>query len=735
MIQDGLLPILSHIESYQGLNFWVTLDGRVGLSFDVGSVDIESTNDSSIKDAITQLIRSLKPQALMRVSANCEFMGDEMSDISRKKAISDRGRTINKTVISFEHESAINLVTIAKELLERFQLGKKKSRSVSAKCIELLNSFNISCLYNLGLKARCLTPEEIKNLFDHGSCQWSKTSYGVDAGDNVFGILRLWKQGVTPISPEVLASIRDLLPKPFKIVASLKRMSEGKSSLYLKKVVRQEGSGKDNISHVKAAESESALEDTYLRGASLVELEWYLILSRKSEEDLRRDIRTIRLLLQPLGEIMFESFGGCGSLISSLPGRSQHCPILEKDSVSVNFLPLFSWGESLISESIPRRSMAVHRLDGSIHYFDLFNPTYDAFNAIICGKTGKGKSVLTSLLTASLHHDPDVAIIKVDVGGSGSKECKRLEGVEYTLSIKGPSGINPFECLTGGDHSDEICSILSAFLETLLLEEGETRLTRGMRSEIERLIRAYSESRPEFPSIEGFTKFAGSELPRIELIKRWCPRGAFGQAFVPVEAGKTIPRYRYYNFSEIGQAADQDFSQGMMAAVINQVNLEFLRTKDKRICLICDETPFFIQKNGAFFKFTTANVRKYGHACVLIAQRTNDFIVCGNDAGIIENSPTRFLYSIDGDEEEFGRRFHLTRQQVDSIKNLSSKPHDYSDVFLQDKHGCRVLRLALSNEEYWHLTSTKADNLKLNKLIEAVPGLTIKEAIKCIEHL
>jgi len=199
-----------------------------------------------------------------------------------------------------------------------------------------------------------------------------------------------------------------------------------------------------------------------------------------------------------------------------------------------------------------------------------------------------------------------------------------------------------------------------------------------------------------------------------------------------------IDRYTYFNFEHIHSASNSDYSSGIMAAVIAETNLKALSlNKNARMIFFCDEVPFFIKKNGSFFKLTTANFRKYGHSTILIAQSTKDFELKHesneSDCGIIQNSPIRFLFQIDGKEKEFADKLGLFESDLVKIRSLVKAP-TFRDVLLQDDLGTRVLRIFLTTKEYWLTTTSKKDRDKLNKLRTQIPDLSLKEAINCLTH-
>ncbi|WP_374032905.1 hypothetical protein [Bdellovibrio bacteriovorus] len=102
------------------------------------------------------------------------------------------------------------------------------------------------------------------------------------------------------------------------------------------------------------------------------------------------------------------------------------------------------------------------------------------------------------------------------------------------------------------------------------------------------------------------------------------------------------------------------------------------------------------------------------------------------DTGIIENSPQRFLFSIDGEEDTYRERFGLDVEKIETLKGLRSIPGKFSEVLAQASDGTRKLKIQVTPEEYWRLTTSKVDKDKLTSLMAAVPGLSLREAINCL---
>ncbi len=67
------------------------------------------------------------------------------------------------------------------------------------------------------------------------------------------------------------------------------------------------------------------------------------------------------------------------------------------------------------------------------------------------------------------------------------------------------------------------------------------------------------------------------------------------------------------------------------------------------------------------------------------------------------------------------------------ITKLKYIKGQYSEVFYKTRLGGQTLKVQLSPEEYWLLTSDKSDYDKLSKLIDV--GFTQKEAMQCLKQL
>lgn len=718
-----MIPVLKEIYDYEGLSIFETKEKRLGVGFEILPCDLETENSENYQRKLLSFIRGLRPSSLARIQLYSIHRSDVEGFSQRAQAINELGYSKKKVLLFVELHGEPLIIKSIRDLLLKKETNEKEFQALQE-------------IYDLakqsGLEVVPIEAKELKTLFPNPKEDWAKKSIGVQGPKELIGVIRLHKHLSDPINEFKLSQILEKLPEPYEIHVSWQRIDSGKMKFELERRLKQSSSGKnDDPTQKELLQSTiETLNSSLKNGTSFVEFEFLVLLKRNSESLLRDDLKRSEVILSELAEFKIESFGGAPSFLSTLLGNSQHVTLKEVDETFCLFLPLWREGERK-SSPLTKRDLPLLRNDRSLHQFDLFSPQFSVYNTVIIGTSGKGKSVLTGLLTKSLLNDPDISVIKIDVGGSHSKECELFGGKEHILQLGKSSGINPFDILLLNSSDSEKIGILTKFLSVLIQEQGEVQFSKDIRSQIEECLKDYMPKAIN-PSLQEFYD-SQNHFPRRNLLKRWVKGGAYESAFElqDGESVNTDNRLRYYNFSQVFQASDPEFAQAGMAAVLAQFNIETLKNNEKRIVLICDETPFFIKACFEFFKFSTANVRKFGHAVVLITQLSTDLIVNG-DSGILENSPQRFLFSTDGPISDYQARLGLSDLQAATIKALRAIPEAYSEVFLQTGESGRKLRIEITKQEYWELTSSMKDRMKLQALRAAVPSLTLKEAISCL---
>lgn len=698
-------------------------NGALIAGFEVDLFDEEVYGLDRSEAMLQSILRDLPEGRTLRIYLKSEYSVESGGEHSRSEALRSIGFIKNRAYVFLEKPAKTDLSL----------LFKKKGKSENA----VLTDFQI--LKSHGAHVRPLSQVDIESILPTLGKEVNHSFQTLDLGGEVVSVLRLVKQSAFGMDLSTLSHIKDGLALPCTICCTIEAVPQSTAETFLRRRSKQNAIGTDLQEARKYQEAQSDLEDISLNGSKLFRFEWQCLVARNSEDYLRADREELKRRLEPLGEIYIESVGALESLKSFYPGTIPHFSILEKDSVLVTYMPLISRGDSLSQVRVNKRSLALHRKDESLTYLDVFDPTYESFSWCIFGRPGTGKSVLTNALTRSLINDPNIKVIKIDVGGSHSRETEMLGGIEKTLLLNEPTGINPFDVLKELGPTKEAIQIMAGFLEVLILEEGETKLSKTMKSDLERFISLYAEAGTRVFSLQDFV-LKMQDLPRHELFSRWVGSGVYGNAFRVsedvnrrIEGEWTNSKLLYFNFSKISQALDPDYAQGGLAAVMAQFNLEMLKTSErkKRIVFIADETPFFIKKCFSFFNLSIANVRKEGHGFITVAQKSAHVVIDG-DTGILDNSPNKIFFSLDGDEESFIARTQLSSESVEKIKSLRRQQGEFSEALFKDCHGERVVKIRLSSEEYWSYTSKDEDRRKYQELRKACPSLRIEEIVRCL---
>jgi len=721
-----MIPVLEDIIETGPLSVFQTTDNKFGVGFKLMPCDLEVDDSKDYQHKLLSFVRWLPTHAISRIKLKVE---DNKNDCH----IACRAKHANE--IGYSKKSVILFVELQGEPIIVSKLKKFFNQSVETeKSVQALKDI-YSLAIQSGLNIDPLDKQDIKNQFVDPQANWKKDATSVTDGLRHIGIVRLNKPGQDEISETSIAEALKELPRPFEISVSWQRKSQGKIRLDLEKRLKQTATSSNPTEQTLYESTTLALKESLNSGAQFIDYEFLIIIERKTEALLKTDLKLAQNKLSTFADFHVETFGAAPSWLSSLCGNPSHVTLREIDETFCLQLPIWHFGEKSLAEDT-LKSLPLLRLDHSLYSFDLFSPEFSVYNSVIVGSSGRGKSVLTGLLSRALLNDPQVHVIKLDVGGSHRKECELFGGTEHLLELNKPSGINPFEIVYLDASDAEKIGILSRFLGVLIQEQGELSFTKDLRAQIEENIQSYLQSF-EKPSLQEFFD-QQINFPRRNLLKRWVKGGLYEAAFAERALSPNSThqenRLRYYNFSQVFQASDPEFAQAGLAAVLAQFNMETLKAQGKRIVLICDETPFFIKQCFDFFKFSTANVRKFGHAVVLITQLSSDLVVNG-DTGIIENSPQRFLFSVDGDEGEYQARFSLNKHQMGIIRKLRAIPRDLSEVYFQTAVTGRKLQIKITQQEYWELTSNRQDQEKLNKLKISVPELTLKEAIQCLSRV
>jgi hypothetical protein len=714
------------VDSY---TVWVTDNGTLGVSLLVDLCDLERVGEDDVEAMYRDFFKSLQKDVFCRIQFIRDYGRESsLAHSTRRDALKELGHVEHALIISLETHNT-NFFSL---LFNARKSAKQGKTSLEGLAQRLLRSFDLTAFRSLGVSFRSLNKDELESIFPPELLVLDvlKTKVGVDFGTTLTGVIRLWRPGSTFIGQGHLCGVLDSIGGTFEVRVLIRKKSAVFAEGFLRRSSKRAEGMEDRIGAKKYLEAQEALEKVALGGQDLLEYEYLIIYQRATEEELRRDGSEIVAKLRSVGDFYLETVGSLPSLISAYPGAGFHVSLFETDENIGAILPVSTQGRGAFEFSKASGALHLHRRDGSIDEVHVFDPSFENHSMCVFGTSGKGKSVFTNLLTDSLLNDPKNYIIKVDVGGSHSRQTEMARGQEFVFSIDRPSNMDPFRYLNGSKYQKESVQILSSFLEVLLIDDNEIRLSKSLKQEIEESILKYAQARGERCGFEDFVNWS-RDLPRREFLKRWVKGGVFENAFKCVGEELPVSRLRYYNFSEIFQAQDPDFSQAGFSAVMALFNFEGLLSKDRRLVFICDETPFFIKRCFNFFHLSIANVRKLGHSFITICQKSSD-VVIGGDTSILDNSHIKVLFSVDGDEASFKKRLKVDDDIIHRIGSLQSVSGLYSEALVLDRSGARTFVIRISSEELLRYSTKKTDLIKIAEARKIAPHLNLSEILRCL---
>jgi hypothetical protein len=718
------------IESIKADNLTViALDhGALCVGYEIPIKDAESDPIEAIENEITSYLSQFSNQIRVRFILDSKASYKSESH-SRSQAVNTLGFVENRLFVFFEKDSS-NLLADLRKIKNIF--NPKSFLSEDAK--EFLKDFSIEGLINIGCQPQALGLQDYQSFLPHLDYQISVDSGCIQHGHESIGVVKLVRQASHKISCLTLCQNKDSLALPYRYVVTLETEPALKTEKELRQNSNQAAVGDDAIAANNYIKTQNAMQKVVSEGARFINVEAQFIITRSTSANVKQAANDFITSLRPLGKFYLESVGVFEAWKSSLLGQNQHYPFKEIDEIVPSYLPLFTNGISPLRQQFLPSSLVLQRQDESLQGTSPFQEGYESYSACIIGLPGSGKSVLGNMITRALHFDESINIVKLDVGGSHSRETQMLGGIEYEFTIDKPGGFNPFSIITKAPKTNDLVQILATFLETLLKEEHEAFISKDLKADIETSLQFYIGCDPKNPTIDDFIEQSRNLIPRIKLLERWSSKGIYGNAFKespnPIAADN---RLKYFNFSKISQALDGDFAQGGLASVMVAFNFDMLFNRNgRRFVFMADEVPVFVQRCFSFFDLSISNIRKYGDGFITIGQKTEHFIVHGKS--LLEASPSKFIFTVDTKDEVFADRLGITQKQVSVIKNLRRVQGKYSEVFHVDNLGSRTYRIALSPLEYWSYTSKKEDKDKIQHLLQAVPGLSIKEAIQCLSY-
>lgn len=406
-----------------------------------------------------------------------------------------------------------------------------------------------------------------------------------------------------------------------------------------------------------------------------------------------------------------------------------------KTSNLADLLPLFGpWGGHAEPKILLRSRF------GSLVGFNPFSSELTNSNQIVSGGSGSGKSFLTNLLLMQmLNENPKVFI--VDIGGSYKKICENFDGQYIQLGVEAEFSMNPFDLASGEAlPSNQKLKFLLSLVEIMTKEDGEARLGRLERAEIEAAIqKTYDEvKKPRLSDLrERLLNHPDREIQRFgKILAPWCGKTPYGR-FIDRETTIELQR-PVVCFDLKGLEALPDLQATFLFIITDFVWREVQADRTQMKFLIFDECWKLLENDGGalFIAEVFRTFRKYMASAIAISQNIDDFAKSKVATAILPNASIRWILKQKGaDQDRLKEVLSLNDNEISLIASIHQERGAYSEAFIMAEDQRAMVVIESTPLEYWLATTDPRDLSKIESEKASNPDLTNLDILKRLADL
>ncbi len=547
-----------------------------------------------------------------------------------------------------------------------------------------------------------------------------------------------------------MANIFAAVPFHFWLIQSIHLLDQTKEkrSLELKRrIAHSMASGSKNISDLdsenKLGQIEGLLGSLLEGSEKLVSADFNIIIWGKtsSELDDKTDeiLKTFRSLNQAEG--LQETLAGKEAFLKAMPSTCQGMRHKKmKSSNAAHLMPVFAnWtGNPMPVCLLPTR-------DGQLFSLDPYAEHLPAWNGIVFGSSGSGKSYTVVQLMAMFYgkvtNGKHPRIVWIDNGASSQRLIEVLDGEFLDLNLNSGLCLNMFDLKEGETtpSPDRIRTLL-AVLEMILEDDDKLALDKRSKALIEeQLHRVYAEAKGKTPTLSDLKalldKHTDKQMRKFgDVLYSWTGQSAYGQMLdgqTNVELSKdlvSIEVQQLSNYSDLKDVLLLLLTSHIQDVASSDIEREYL--------LIIDEAERLFQSELARQVVITCyrTWRKFRSGIWCLSQNYKDFMAdkALRDALMTNTTSIIILRQSKIDWVDFQKTFDFNSTQVERIKSLSIKRGEYSEFYyLQDTHEA-ILRLAPEPLSHWIATSDAKDKSLIAEAEKQNPTLNKLDVLELL---
>ena len=567
----------------------------------------------------------------------------------------------------------------------------------------------------------------------------------VQIGDSFFRVLTL---KTLPEGKTVAAMVDEFTKLPFHFwvsqnISILNQRKEIEKLELSRRVAHSMASGAKNVSDIESESKLSQIEELLrelMEGSErLVSMDFNVILWAKDASDLEEKTDEVLKAFRSMGQAegLVETLAGFDAFLNAAPSVCagfRHKKL--KSSNAAHLMPLYaSWrGNDRAVCVLPNR-------EGAIFALDPFDKSLPAWNGLVFGQTGSGKSFsLCQLMLQFYGQTPRPRIVWIDNGASSERLLEVLDGEFIDLTLESGITMNMFDLEPGEkEPSSAKIKLILAVLELILKDQEQKGLPKREKALLEEAIfEVYKRTGDRLPTLSDLKSLlenhAVLEMKRFaQILFSWTGNTAYGkmldrQTNIRMTCDLvTIEIKGLTNHSELKDILLLLLTSFIQDAAASDMTRPYL--------MICDEAERFFKSGELSKQFIITcyrTWRKYRASIYCLSQNYRDFLSDPElaDALLPNTTSVIILRQRKIDWKDFQEAFDFNDSQVEAVKSLEIVKGKYSEFFYMQDENQAILRLVPEPLSYWICTTDGNDKARIQEMERKYPELPKIEILK-----
>ena len=521
-----------------------------------------------------------------------------------------------------------------------------------------------------------------------------------------------------------------------------------KSALELKRrIAHSMASGSKNVSDLdsenKLGQIEGLLANLLAGSEKLVSADFNAIIWGNSDSELddKSDeiLKAFRLLNQAEG--LQETLAGKDAFLKSMPSTCQGLRHKKmKSSNAAHLMPVFaSW------QGNPAPVCLLPTRDGQLFALDPYAEHLPAWNGIVFGSSGSGKSYTVVQLMAMFYgkvtNGNRPRIVWIDNGASSQRLIEVLDGEFLDLNLNSGMCLNMFDLREGEiKPSPDRMRTLLAVLEMILKDEDKQALDKRSKALLEeQLHKVYAAAKGKLPTLSDLKllldRHEDKQLRKFgDVLYSWTGASSYGQLLdgqTNVELSKDLVSIEVQQLSNY-----PDLKDVLLLLLTSHIQDVASSDIEREYLLIIDEAERLFQSELARQVVITCyrTWRKFRSGIWCLSQNYKDFMAdkALRDALMTNTTSVIILRQSKIDWDDFQKTFDFNATQIERIKSLTIKKGEYSEFYYLQDDKEAILRLIPEPLSHWIATSDANDKSLIAEAEKQNPTLSKLEVLELL---